>query len=52
MLNNRMRLVLFIGGLLVLCCACLLLAYAFWPLPTQAVQGTLPPDLLTPGLAP
>ncbi len=42
------RLILLSLSLLLLCCALLALAYAFWPVETTRLQATLAPTLFSP----
>lgn len=46
--SPRLRIILFILGLLIICCALVALGFVFWPLPDTNLQVTLPATLLTP----
>jgi len=47
-MTTRLRLALFIIGLMVLLCSLAALAYAFWPVEGLEVQTTLEPTLFAP----
>ena len=46
--SPRLRIILFILGLLIICCALVALGFVLWPLPDTNLQVTLPATLLTP----
>jgi hypothetical protein len=47
-MTPRLRLALFIIGLMVLLCSLAALAYAFWPVEGLQVQSILEPTLFAP----
>lgn len=48
MKKPRLRRILLVAGLLLLCSGLLALAFALWPAQTAQVTATLPPTLFAP----